>query len=84
TIDISNITDLSSWINNSAFKLEGGSTFILPKSILEDSKKINTSMWKKPITLSDSSNKVNIVVPKDCKYITDIDNNNKGVLFSII
>ncbi|MBQ8650949.1 MAG: hypothetical protein IJ481_00260, partial [Alphaproteobacteria bacterium] len=64
---------------------EEGSTFILPKSILEDSKKINTSRWKKPITLNGTKdNPVNIVIPEDCKYITDIDNNNKDALFSII
>ncbi|MBQ8651523.1 MAG: hypothetical protein IJ481_03290, partial [Alphaproteobacteria bacterium] len=34
TIDISNITNLSYWYNEGTFKLEGGSTFILPKSIL--------------------------------------------------
>ncbi|MBQ8651207.1 MAG: hypothetical protein IJ481_01620, partial [Alphaproteobacteria bacterium] len=82
TIDISNITDLSYWYNDGTFKLEGGSTFILPKSI---SSKVSTSYWSKPITLNGTtSNKVNIVIPKDCKYIKYIDNDNKGVLFCTI
>ncbi|MBQ8651221.1 MAG: hypothetical protein IJ481_01690 [Alphaproteobacteria bacterium] len=82
TIDISNITDLSKWINRGAFTLEGGSTFILPKSI---TKKINTSIWINPIILNGTDdNPVNIVIPKGCKYINDIDNNNKDALFSII
>ncbi|MBQ8651131.1 MAG: hypothetical protein IJ481_01225, partial [Alphaproteobacteria bacterium] len=33
TIDISNITNLSKWCSSGIFTLEGGSTFILPKSI---------------------------------------------------
>ena len=82
TIDISNITDLSEWYNDNIFTLEGGSTFILPKSITN---KIKTSKWINPITLNGTDNKpVNIVIPEDCKYITDIDNNNKDALFSII
>ncbi|MBQ8650974.1 MAG: hypothetical protein IJ481_00400 [Alphaproteobacteria bacterium] len=82
TIDISNITDLSEWYNEGTFKLEGGSIFILPKSI---TRKVNTSIWNKPITLNGSSNKpVNIVIPKGCAYITDISNNNKEELFNAI
>ncbi|MBQ8651402.1 MAG: hypothetical protein IJ481_02645, partial [Alphaproteobacteria bacterium] len=73
TIDISNITDLSKWINRGAFTLEGGSTFILPKSI--PTKKINTSIWINPIILNGTDdNPVNIVIPKDCEYIEDITN----------
>ena len=80
TIDISNITDLSRWYNDGTFTLKGGSTFILPKSITN---KINTYRWKKPITLNGTKDKpVNIVIPKDCEYITNI--NNKKELFSTI
>ena len=70
TIDISNITDLSEWYNNGTFKLEGGSTFILPKSITN---KINTSNWKKPITLSGT--KDNPVIFKTPYTITTPSNN---------
>ncbi|MBQ8651303.1 MAG: hypothetical protein IJ481_02120, partial [Alphaproteobacteria bacterium] len=85
TIDISNITDLSKWYNEGTFTLEGGSTFILPKSILEDSKKIGSTYTFNPITLNGTKDKpVNIVIPKGCKYITDIDNDNKGVLFNAL
>ena len=73
TIDISNITDLSYWYNDGTFKLEGGSTFILPKSILEDSKKINTSRWKKPITLNGTND--NPVIFKTPYTITTPSNN---------
>ncbi|MBQ8651304.1 MAG: hypothetical protein IJ481_02125, partial [Alphaproteobacteria bacterium] len=85
TIDISNITDLSNWYNDNIFTLEGGSTFILPKSILGDRKKIGYFYRFKPITLSGTKDKpVNIVIPKDCEYITYIDNNNKEDLFDAI
>ena len=85
TIDISNITNLYYWYNDGTFKLEGGSTFILPKSILEDSKKIGSTYTFNPITLNGTKDKpVNIVIPKGCKYITDIDNDNKGVLFNAL
>ncbi|MBQ8651525.1 MAG: hypothetical protein IJ481_03300 [Alphaproteobacteria bacterium] len=83
TIDISNITDLSYWYNNyGTFTLEGGSTFILPKSILTN--KIG-SRYAFDITLNGTKdNPVNIVIPKDCAYITDIDINNKEDLFYAI
>ncbi|MBQ8651185.1 MAG: hypothetical protein IJ481_01510, partial [Alphaproteobacteria bacterium] len=82
TIDISDITNLSGWYNDNIFTLEGGSTFILPKSITN---KIKTNKWKKPITLNGTDNKpVNIVIPKGCEYITDIDNNKKEELFNAI
>ena len=84
TIDISNITDLSEWGNNyGTFKLEGGSTFILPKSI--PTNKINTSWRINPIILNGTDNNpVNIVIPKDCEYIKNIDNNKKEDLFEAI
>ncbi|MBQ8651198.1 MAG: hypothetical protein IJ481_01575, partial [Alphaproteobacteria bacterium] len=82
TIDISNITDLSYWGNYGTFTLEGGSTFILPKSITN---KIKTYWWINHITLNGTKEKpVNIVIPKGCKYINDIDNNNKKALFDTI
>ncbi|MBQ8651516.1 MAG: hypothetical protein IJ481_03250 [Alphaproteobacteria bacterium] len=87
TIDISNITDLSEWYNeDDTFTLKGGSTFILPKSILGDNNKIgSTGNTFKPITLSGTKdNPVNIVIPKGCEYIKDIDNNNKDALFKAI
>ncbi|MBQ8650955.1 MAG: hypothetical protein IJ481_00295 [Alphaproteobacteria bacterium] len=79
TIDISNITDLFYWGNNGIFTLEEGSTFILPKSISTP----NRNDFN--ITLSGSSDKpVNIVIPKGCEYITNINNNNKEDLFNAI
>ncbi|MBQ8651491.1 MAG: hypothetical protein IJ481_03115, partial [Alphaproteobacteria bacterium] len=73
TIDISNITDLSKWYNeDDTFTLKGGSTFILPKSILDSDKKIGSYYTFNPITLSDSSNKVNIKGP----YYPYVDSSN--------
>ena len=78
TIDISNITDLSYWSNAGTFKLEGGSTFVLPKSIhTTNSNNFN-------ITLNGTKdNPVNIVIPKYCEYITDI-NKTTEYLFNAI
>ena len=80
TIDISNITDLSGCGNKGTFTLKGGSTFILPKSISIP----NSNNFK--ITLNGTDNKpVNIVIPKSCKYIKYIYNNNNDVLlFNLI
>ncbi|MBQ8651231.1 MAG: hypothetical protein IJ481_01740 [Alphaproteobacteria bacterium] len=73
TIDISNITDLSYWSNAGTFKLEGGSTFILPKSI--PTNKIGSAEYTfKPITLNGSSN--NKVIFKYYTHEPYIDNNN--------
>ena len=71
TIDISNITDLSNWINKGTFTLEEGSTFILPKSI--PTNKIGDLYgYTFNITLNGTKDKhVNIVIPKGCEYITD-------------
>ena len=80
TIDISNITDLSNWYNEGTFKLERGSIFILPKSISTP----NSNKFKIILNGTDDDKPVNIVIPKDCKYIKYIDNNNKGVLFNAI
>ena len=76
TIDISNITDLSEWYNIGTFKLEEGSTFILPKSKLGDRKKIGyyRNFSFNPITLNGTTDK-----PVIFKYYTHesyIDNNS--------
>ena len=80
TIDISNITDLSNWYNEGTFKLEGGSIFILPKSISTP----NSNKFKIILNGTDDDKPVNIVIPKDCKYIKYIDNNKKEDLFEAI
>ena len=71
TIDISNITDLSVWYNDGTFKLEGGSTFILPKNI---SSKVDTFWWKNNIQLNGT--KDNPVIFKYYTHEQYIDNNS--------
>ncbi|MBQ8651529.1 MAG: hypothetical protein IJ481_03320 [Alphaproteobacteria bacterium] len=74
TIDMYNITDLSKWYNTGTFTLKGGSTFILPKSILEDSKKIGSTYTFNPITLNGT--KDNPVIFKCYTHEPYIDNNS--------